>query len=168
MVPHCVSDVCFAVWEIIKVTPKISPLYCLFNASLLLNDSVWHSWKHALYSLICISHMTSNPLKLIWQIFRLLWDIWLDIHLWCLTWRPSAAHTNTAPLWVKVAKTAVGHHQMWHEFVWCAKLRCVGLTAKWEDRGGFKEGTSWASHNENTMSHGLRLSQNDKAQNSRN
>ena len=104
-------------------------------------------------SLVCISHMTVAVPIVEASNNQVDAGHLLDVHL----------HTDTAPLRGKAATAAVGHHQTRHEFVWCAKLSCVGLTDTWEDRGSLKDGTSWASHHENIMSDDLTLWQNDKA-----
>lgn len=75
---------------------------------------------------------------------QVVWDFHITtILMSCYT--VIVVHTNTAPTWVKVGNTERGMSFR------CAKLRCVDLTAKWEDRGGFKR----ANH-ENIMSHDLR------------
>ena len=80
---------------------------------------------------------------------RLVWDTHFTSIYHVCAWHPSAAHSNTAPRWVKAARTAGGHHQTWHEFVWCAKLRRVWA---WLPSGRTEEvsgrAQSWASHRE--------------------
>lgn len=116
----------------------------------------WHSsaGTSPFYSLICISHMTSNPHCRYDRYSGRVGHL-LHIHfiMSCLT-SIGGPYQHCPPMG-EGSKNCCWTPSTWHEFVWCAKLRCVGLTAKWEDRGGFKEGTTWASHNENIMSHDL-------------
>lgn len=92
------------------------------------------------------------------------WTV-LHVSLFCLAWQQLAVHTNTAPIWVKAENSVVGQRQMWHVFVWCAKFRCVGLTAKWEVKRVFNEvthvpsGPHGTNHNGITMTHDLWHSQ---------
>lgn len=80
---------------------------------------------------------------------RLVWDTHFTSIYHVCAWHPSVAHSNTAPRWVKTAKTALGHHQTWHEFVWCAKLRREWA---WLPSGRTEEVSrrvqNWASHRE--------------------
>lgn len=122
-------------------------IFCILqvSSSLLLTDTA-QIWK---LGLIFTHGQTSDSKNSHADTELKTWTVFLHVRLSRSASRPPVAHVNTAPLWVKATEPPVGPQQARHELVWCAKLRCVGLTVKWEDREGFKEGTS---HNERKLS----------------